>query len=301
MQRYTLSGGRLRPGAGGRWGVWVLCWAELPRAAAALPQAAAFAGLVQGRGRTAVYPDCTQGVVRLPGGARFAFCLGERALWLATETPLPLAGLPLAAVPPTPAGALLALLEQAAETAAPDLQRQEDCLDRLEEALGRGQLQDFGARALAVRRALAALHGGWAALARLAQDLQADPARRLTRAERAAWDRFAARAASLRDEAETLREYTMQLWQVCHANIELRQTRVTTWLTVVATVFLPLDLVTGWYGMNFPNMLAPGVPWGYPAVASAAALLALGGLWYCRRRGLLEAVPEKRKKYIEKQ
>ena len=89
--------------------------------------------------------------------------------------------------------------------------------------------------------------------------------------------RFAARAASLRDEAETLREYTMQLWQVCHANIELRQTRVTTWLTVVATVFLPLDLVTGWYGMNFPNMLAPGVPWGYPAVASAAALLALGG------------------------
>ena len=93
----------------------------------------------------------------------------------------------------------------------------------------------------------------------------------------------------------------MQLWQVCHANIELRQTRVTTWLTVVATVFLPLDLVTGWYGMNFPNMLAPGVPWGYPAVASAAALLALGGLWYCRRRGLLEAVPEKRKKYIEKQ
>ena len=152
-----------------------------------------------------------------------------------------------------------------------------------------------------MRRALAALHGGWAALARLAQDLQADPARRLTRAERAAWDRFAARAASLRDEAETLREYTMQLWQVCHANIELRQTRVTTWLTVVATVFLPLDLVTGWYGMNFPNMLAPGVPWGYPAVASAAALLALGGLWYCRRRGLLEGVPEKRKKYIEKQ
>ena len=39
MQRYTLSDGRLRPGAGGGWGVWVLCWAELPRAAAALPQA----------------------------------------------------------------------------------------------------------------------------------------------------------------------------------------------------------------------------------------------------------------------
>ena len=34
MQRYTLSGGRLRPGAGGGWGVRVLCWPELPRPAA---------------------------------------------------------------------------------------------------------------------------------------------------------------------------------------------------------------------------------------------------------------------------
>ena len=42
----------------------------------------------------------------------------------------------------------------------------------------------------------------------------------------------------------------------------------------------------------------PGLP---GEEKSAAALLALGGLWYCRRRGLLEVVPEKRKKYIEKQ
>lgn len=77
------------------------------------------------------------------------------------------------------------------------------------------------------------------------------------------------------------------MWQLYHARLELRQTQVATWLTVLTTVFLPLSLVTGWYGMNFPGMLAPSVPWGYPAVGCACALLALGGLWYCRRNKML--------------
>ena len=288
MERYTLCGGRLQPGAGGAWGVWRLEPAELGRAA--VPHAQALARRLRGGG-TAFYPDCIQGTAVLPGadgpGARVGFCLCARALWLAAEGPLPLAGLPLAAVPLTPAGALLALLRQAAESAVPTLQRQEDRLARLEDALGRGHLRGFGAEALAERRALAALHGGWAARAHLAPDPPAAPGRCLGRAEPAASARFAARAARLRDEIETLREYTMQLWQLYHANIELRQNRVTTWLTVVATVFLPLDLVTGWYGMNFADMLAPNAPWGYPAVCALCAALALGGVRYCRRKGML--------------
>ncbi len=37
-------------------------------------------------------------------------------------------------------------------------------------------------------------------------------------------------------------------------------------LTVVTTIFLPLTLIAGWYGMNFPGM--PEFEWkyGYPAV-----------------------------------
>ena len=35
-------------------------------------------------------------------------------------------------------------------------------------------------------------------------------------------------------------------------------------LTVVSTIFFPLTLITGWYGMNFQNM--PELKHGYPGV-----------------------------------
>lgn len=289
MRRYAIDPktGRLHPGPEGA--VRVLRPAELtgPGAPALC---GALARLLQGGGsRVFQYPDCLLGLACLPGpgGEKLAFWLDDRALWLAAETPPALTDLPLDAAPAGPAGVLLALLARRAETAAPALQALEQRLDRLEETLERGSLRGFESAALAERRALAALHVGWAGLAHLAQDLQADPAGLLTRGQRAAWGRFAARAAQLRDEAEALRATILQLWQLYHARLELRQTQVATWLTVLTTVFLPLSLVTGWYGMNFPGMLAPSVPWGYPAVGCACALLALGGLWYCRRNKML--------------
>lgn len=289
MQQYgvDLRAGRLRPGPGGA--VRVLAPAELGRAGAP-PQSETLARLWDAGGsRVMQCPDRLLGVACQPGRAdsRIAFCLDDRTLWLVADTLPPLGDLPLDTAPGGPAGVLLALLERWAEDAAPALQALERRLDALEETLERGQLRGFEAAALAERRALAALHVGWGGLTHLARDIQADPAGLLTRPQRAGWERFAERAARLRDEAEGLRATILQLWQLYHARLELRQTQVATWLTVIATVFLPLSLVTSWYGMNFPDLLAPSVPWGYPAVCCLCASLALGGLWYCHRKGML--------------
>ena len=35
-------------------------------------------------------------------------------------------------------------------------------------------------------------------------------------------------------------------------------------LTVISTIFFPLTLITGWFGMNFKDM--PGLEDGYPLV-----------------------------------
>ena len=45
--------------------------------------------------------------------------------------------------------------------------------------------------------------------------------------------------------------------------------------TVVTTIFLPLSLVAGWYGMNFRNM--PELTWkyGYIAVIAFSILIVL--------------------------
>lgn len=294
MRRYRLDpAGRLHTAAGNQGNVFLLTPEELPRCPG-LPHRRALAAALENIRycRAAAYRDCVQGTIRLPTGGlplRFCFCLNDTELYLipAPESPAPLTPALPAAAPATPAGVLLALLEQHMGADALVLQTLEKRLNTLEEALAAGHIRGFESTVMAERRTLAALHGAYAQLVLLGDELQADAPRMLNRAERAAWQRATTRAARLRDEAETLREYILQLWQVYQSRIELEQNRVVTMLTVVTTLFLPLSLIVGWYGMNFDGMLAPNVPWGYPTVGAVCALVLGAGLLFFRRNGML--------------
>ena len=294
MRRYRLDpAGPLHTAAGNQGNVFLLTPEELPRCPG-LPHRRALAAALENIRycRAAAYRDCVQGTIRLPTGGlplRFCFCLNDTELYLipAPESPAPLTPALPAAAPATPAGVLLALLEQHMGADALVLQTLEKRLNALEEALAAGHIRGFESTVMAERRTLAALHGAYAQLVLLGDELQADAPRMLNRAERAAWQRATTRAARLRDEAETLREYILQLWQVYQSRIELEQNRVVTMLTVVTTLFLPLSLIVGWYGMNFDGMLAPNVPWGYPTVGAVCALVLGAGLLFFRRKGML--------------
>ena len=69
-----------------------------------------------------------------------------------------------------------------------------------------------------------------------------------------------------RDSAVSLRDHSTQVRDLYHAQLEVRQNRIMTLLTVITTIFMPLTLIVGWYGMNFRYM--PELDWryGYPAV-----------------------------------
>lgn len=294
MRRYRLDpAGRLHTAAANQGCVFVLTPAELLRCPGISHRRALAAALDNIRYcRAAAYRDCVQGTIRLPTGGqplRFCFCLNDAALYLIPDpdSARPLSPALPAAAPATPAGVLLALLEQHMGADALVLQTLEKRLNSLEEALAAGHIRGFESTVMAERRTLAALHGAYAQLVLLGDELQADAPRLLNRAERAAWQRATTRAARLRDEAETLREYILQLWQVYQSRIELEQNRVVTLLTVVTTLFLPLSLVAGWYGMNFDSMLAPNSAWGYPMVAAACLVLVAVELLFFRRKGML--------------
>ena len=66
--------------------------------------------------------------------------------------------------------------------------------------------------------------------------------------------------------ATSLRDYAMQVRDLYDAQLGVRQNRIMTLLPVVTTIFMPLTLIAGWYGMNFRYM--PELEWrfGYPAV-----------------------------------
>ena len=81
--------------------------------------------------------------------------------------------------------------------------------------------------------------------------------------------------ARRRDFAVSLRDYTMQVRDLHNAQLEVSQNRIMTLLTVVTTIFMPLTLIAGWYGMNFRYM--PELEWrmGYPLVILVSAAVAV--------------------------
>ncbi len=95
---------------------------------------------------------------------------------------------------------------------------------------------------------------------------------------------FLNRASRLYDTATSLRDYTMQLRDLYKAHIDEKQNRIMTVLTVVTTIFMPLTLIAGWYGMNFKYM--PELEWrsGYPIVIAVSILIVAGSLWFFKKK-----------------
>jgi magnesium transporter len=86
------------------------------------------------------------------------------------------------------------------------------------------------------------------------------------------------------DSAASLRDYTMQVRDLYHAQLEVRQNRIMTLLTIVTTIFMPLTLIAGWYGMNFRYM--PELEWrfGYPLVFLVSIAVAAACLLFFKKK-----------------
>lgn len=95
---------------------------------------------------------------------------------------------------------------------------------------------------------------------------------------------FTDRVTRLHDTATSLRDFTMQLRDMYHTQIDVKQNRIMTLLTVVTTIFMPLTLIVGWYGMNFRYMPELETRWGYPVVIIASLLIIIGGLWFFKKK-----------------
>lgn len=88
----------------------------------------------------------------------------------------------------------------------------------------------------------------------------------------------------LQEETQMLREYASQVSGEYQAQVDLGQNRIMKLLTIVTTIFMPLSLIAGWYGMNFVNM--PELQWvyGYPAVIILSALVVGACILYFKKK-----------------
>lgn len=95
---------------------------------------------------------------------------------------------------------------------------------------------------------------------------------------------FARHADRLFDRTRTLKEYSLQLLELQQTQIDIEQNHTMQWLTVVTSIFVPITMITSWYGMNFKNM--PELDWslGYPLVIFVCAAVIIGELVYFKHR-----------------
>jgi magnesium transporter len=93
------------------------------------------------------------------------------------------------------------------------------------------------------------------------------------------------RAERLERKTAKLLEQSKQLRDVYQAQMEVRQNQIMQFLTIVSTIFAPLTLLTGWYGMNFAHM--PELAWGYPFVGGVAVFIIIVCILFFKRKKML--------------
>lgn len=98
---------------------------------------------------------------------------------------------------------------------------------------------------------------------------------------------FTNRVNRIKENVKGLKEYAVQLQETYDAMMDYNLNQIMKLFTVVTTIFLPLTLIAGWYGMNFQYMPELNWRYGYPCVIVVSVLVVLGCLIWFRKRKLL--------------
>ena len=242
-----------------------------------------------------VRPDCLSGTILFPksdrGGGRLAFgwLLARNRAVLVDDGDFLLPYLRRMDKERYPVGGgvgrffygLLSMLT------AKDLRRLEEIEDQaegLEDRVLGGELEGFSPAMTQLRKWAMAWFRCYSQLDDVAGRLRENEAGLFSPEEERLFRLYEERVIRLREESQLLREYCLQVQTMFQAEIDLRQNRTMKILTVVTTIFLPLSLLAGWYGMNFTGM--PELTWkyGYPAAIAVSVGIVILSLWICKKK-----------------
>ena len=233
------------------------------------------------------YVSCFIGSVALPNRAapekparRFGFYLDARKLVLldidgpCREAMDELSRLELAPNP-TPARALFELLRHLLKDDLAHLMRLEDKLAHIEDRIidASRRQPKTPEQILQHRRELMRLTGFYQQFEEMAHDLDEDECASLSHTERHLFGMLSGQAERLAHKAQYLRDYCMQLVELQQAQASRRRDATNLYLTVVASIFVPITTITGWYGMNFSNMPELSWEYGYATVILLCAVI----------------------------
>ena len=178
---------------------------------------------------------------------------------------------------------LMRVMEQMLDDDIFYLSHMEKEMEEMEDALAAQTQKDFFAEATKIRQKLSELNAYYEQLTAIGELMEA-PIYNFQVTEGELWTRAMGRVERLQNYVYLLREMNLQLRELYQSQQNARQNSVMEILTVVTTLFLPLTLLTGWYGMNFTGM--PLLEWryGYPVVVAVSVLVVAALIWYFKRK-----------------
>lgn len=164
------------------------------------------------------------------------------------------------------------------------LEELESRLEQLEDQVLAGSLTNFSASITAMRNEAMAWFRYYSQLSVMVSELEEDIYELFSYNERQLFHVLENRLGHLRDEAQLLREYCLQIRELFQSEVDIRQNRIMKILTIVTTLCLPLSLVAGWYGMNFSGMPELSWKYGYPAVILFSLFIVTLCLWVMKKK-----------------
>ncbi len=180
---------------------------------------------------------------------------------------------------------LHALLDTAVDEAFPVIEALSDELEELEDLMLADSRPSSLQRLYAAKRALVQLHK----IVGPERDVVRGLARLEAFVEPAAYMYFqdiGDHLARVADEVDTYREVASGTMDIYLSSVSNRMNAIMKQLTIIATIFMPLTLISGIYGMNVLRGMWPPVDavWSFPAVIISMGAITIGMLWFFKRR-----------------
>lgn len=178
---------------------------------------------------------------------------------------------------------LLQLMEQMVENDILYLSHFEKQMENMEDMLLHGIPKDFFTILTKHRQKLSEFNAYYEQLIAIGDAIQSHDCLSMVKSMEA-WNRYTLRIERLQNHVHLLQENVLQLRELYQSQQDAQQNKIMCILTVVTTLFLPLTLLTGWYGMNFTYM--PELHWkyGYLVVFLVAVLVVTLEIIYFKKK-----------------
>lgn len=162
------------------------------------------------------------------------------------------------------------------------LENLEQGIAELEEALITSEKKDYIKEIIRLRKRLLVLKRYYEQLFDLAEAMEENENELLSHHMIRYFHILTNRINRLSDAISNLRDYVSQVREAYQTEVDISQNRIMQLFTVITAIFLPLTLIVGWYGMNFPM---PEYRWayGYPVVVGVSAVVALLSVIYFKK------------------